>query len=142
MPAASFWSWDYCRLKLPEIWQAIADYSWPGAPTVTKTIPELLIEYFNNRNIPLILSLYDDNAVFVTSKQTIQGKNSLNGWYSGLLTTLYPNATFSLDNYSGTDITKKLTWRIINADKTALSVEDTIGLQEGKILYHYSSLQN
>ncbi len=141
MPAASFWSWDYCRLKLPEIWQAIADYSWPGSTTVVQTIPELFIEYLNNKNIPLILSLYDDNAVFVTSKQTIQGKNALNGWFSVLLTTLLSNATFSLDSFSGTEITKKINWKITTADGSVFSIADTIGLQGNKILYHYSSIQ-
>jgi hypothetical protein len=141
MPAASFWSWDYCRVKLPAIWQAIADYTWPGSTTVIPTIPELFVEYLSNKNIPLILSLYDDAAVFVTSKQTIQGKNALNGWYSALLSTLYADATFTLDSFSGSESTMKMIWKIKTNDGSTFSIADTLGIQEKKILYHYSSIQ-
>ena len=141
MPAANFWSWDYCRLKLPAIWQAIADYPWPGTPEPQEDICEVFIHYLNTRNISDILSLYDDRAIFVTSKKTIQGTNSLNGWYAALLTTLYPTAAFSLVEYSGSDVTKKITWKITPTSGSEIVVQDTLGLQENKILYHYSSIQ-
>lgn len=140
MPAANFWSWDYCRLKLPDIWQAIADYPWPGTPQVELDICELFVQYMGQRVISNILSLYNDDAVLVTSKKTIQGKTALNSWYAALLTTLYPSATFSLDSFTGSDNAKKLTWKIVTSSGN-IQVEDTLGLRDKKISYHYSSIQ-
>jgi hypothetical protein len=141
MPAVSFWSWDYCRAKLPELWQAISSFTWPGTTPVVQSLPELFVEYINKKNVPLLLTLYNDDAVFVTARQTIQGKNALNGWFSNLLTTLLPDAEFSIASISGTEITKKVTWKVTKTDNTTLTIEDTIGLHEKKIMYHYSSIQ-
>jgi len=141
IPAASFWSWDYCRLKLPEIWQCIAEYVWPGTTPVKPSIPESFIDSLAKRNVPLLLNLYDDDAVLVTSKSTIQGKNALKNWFSALLTTLFPTSSFSLDSFVGNDITEKMSWKIIAPDKTTLCISDTLGLKNNKIIYHYSSIQ-
>ena len=142
MPAANFWSWDYCRAKLPEIWQTIADYPWPGAPTPPPTLnmAEKYIEGLNQHNITSLLELYQENAIYVTSHKSIQGKNALNGWYAALLTTLYPQAAYELVEFKGTENSKILTWKIIQPDKQAIQVEDTLGLKDEKILYHYSTI--
>ncbi|KAF0108310.1 MAG: hypothetical protein FD146_884 [Anaerolineaceae bacterium] len=30
IPAANFFSWDYCRAHLPAVWKAAADFAWPA----------------------------------------------------------------------------------------------------------------
>jgi hypothetical protein len=38
IPAVNFFSWDYCRLKLPQVWDAVANAPWP-ARFVGKPVP-------------------------------------------------------------------------------------------------------
>ncbi len=76
----------------------------------------------------------------MTSKQTIQGKNALTVG-TALLSTLYADATFTLDSFSGSESTMKMIWKIKTNDGSNFSIADTLGIQEKKILYHYSSIQ-
>ena len=141
LTGASFWSWDYCRLKLPEIWQAIADYKWTGTLPPQLQFYDLFIQYLNDRNIASLVNLYAENAVLVTAKKTIQGKNAINGWFTALLNTTYPTAAFALESCSGSENSKTLVWKISVAGDTTITVEDTLGMLDGKIVYHYCSLQ-
>ena len=51
MSGVSFWSWDYCRLKLPLIWDTIAEYEWPTDPNPKLDVTESLINAFNDVNV-------------------------------------------------------------------------------------------
>jgi hypothetical protein len=44
IPAANFFSWDYCRLHLPAVWKAVADFDWPAPAQTVVTVPQPLVD--------------------------------------------------------------------------------------------------
>lgn len=141
IPAVNFWSWDYCRLKMPELWQTISGFSWPGQPNPVKGICERYIDALNTRNIQTILQLYKPNAIHVCAQQTIQGLPFLSAWFSDLINNRFNNSIFSLQSVYGKEISKHFSWNVISAGKIIYQGEDTIGIQDGKIIYHYTTDQ-
>ena len=136
----NFWSWDYCRLKLPEIWDTIAAFEWPGAANPPLDIIETLVEAWNARNITNIVNLYTPDAIHINADRTIQGHAALQTWLNKFLNLEYQNAVFDVIELSGEDPTRYFTWEVTLSDGTVKSGSDTIGISEGKIIYHYSSL--
>jgi len=140
MSGVSFWSWDYCRLKLPLIWDTIAEYEWPTDPNPTLDVTESLINAFNDLDINAIAKLYTDDAIHITAARTIQGQSALKTYYTQLLNVDYMNATFEITELSGEDPTRYFTWEATYSDGTVKSGMDTIGISDSKIIYHYSTL--
>ena len=139
LSGVNYWSWDYCRLKLPSLWQAIANFSWPGNPNPVKDICEKYIDALNTRNAQTVLQLYKQNAIHINAKRTIQGTSQLSTWYKDFLINQFPNMTFSMHSFTGKENAKHFNWKVISAGKIIYEGEDTIGVQDGNILYHYSS---
>lgn len=139
MSGVSFWSWDYCRLKLPEIWTTIADYEWPGTPNPVPDIVESLINTLNNRNINNIVDLYTLDAIHITAERTIQGHSELKSWLNQFLNFDYKDALFEIMELSGDDPTRYFSWQATLSDGSIKTGSDTIGIAENKIIYHYSA---
>lgn len=140
MTGVNFWSWDYCRLKLPIIWETIANYEWPGIPNPAADITESLFSALNKGDIEALIALYASDAIHITVDRTIQGQNALRSWYTQVLNTVYPDAVFSLTEFSGKDPTRYLSWKITLSNGSEKTGSDTIGLSNNKIIYHYSTL--
>ena len=140
MTGASFWSWDYCRLKLPEIWDTIAAYEWPGYPNPGTDIVQTLMKALTNRDLTTILGLYTEDAIHVNADRTIQGKEALETWLNIFLNFTYIDATFEVTELSGDDPTRHFEWKITLADESTITGSDTLGLSDNKIIYHYSSM--
>lgn len=137
LSAANFWEWSNCRQYLPAVWDAIRDYSWP----VTPAPPDIALQYIaalNSHDPEQVLGLYTPNAVHVNAVRTIQGSTALRVWYQTLFSQLLPNATFALSSYSGTGNTRHITWTAKSSIGNVLDGNDTLGLLNGKIAYHYS----
>jgi len=49
-----------------------------------------------------------------------------------------PNATFELTGYSGTGNSRHLTWTATSSAGQVTNGNDTFGLMNGKIGYHYT----
>jgi hypothetical protein len=135
--AVNFFSWDYARRSLLSDWTTIANFSW-SAPTVPpKDICELLFAALNTRDGTIASSVYTTDAVLITAAQTIQGTDAIRNYYLNFFSKTLPNAAFKLTGFNGSDNTRHLTW---TASSTAGSVKngnDTLGLNTGKISYHY-----
>ncbi len=140
LDAVNFWSWDYCRNKLPLIWDTIANYNWPSAPNPEKSVAEKYIEYLNLRTTDQILELYDDQAVHINHTRTIQGKHLLRTHYQEFLANISGSALFKLNTETGNDETRHISWEIFEGSTSIASAEETIGLSNQKIIYHYSSI--
>jgi hypothetical protein len=82
--------------------------------------------------------LYASNGVHVTPQRTLQGTSAIHEWYEDLFSQILPNATFTLGEENGTQGSRHFTW---TADSTAGTVgdgQDSFGLVDGKIVYHYT----
>ena len=137
LSAASFWEWANCRQYLPEVWNAIRDYPWATSP-VAADIALQYIAALNSHNIDQILNLYAPNGVHVNAARTIQGVGALRTWYQTLLNQYLPNATFILTGYDGKGNNRNLTWTATSSAGNVLDGNDTLGLINDRIAYHYT----
>jgi len=137
IPATNFWSWEHSRRYLPDVWDEIANYDWPSEPREM----DIVEEYFAHLNSgdPLNpTTLYSLNGVHSSPSETVQGPEELLAWYHTFLTTTLPNATFVLTGFSGTGSSRNLTWTATSDNGQVLNGNDTLGLKDGKIAYHYT----
>ncbi len=141
LTAANFWEWRNCReVLMPnhQIWNVIANFEWSGGSNPPQDITGQLIEALNSRNTNVLADLYADRAVHVTSDRTIIGRDKILSWYHTFFNQHLPNGIFFLSGYSGTGNSRHLTW---TAQSTAGKVNDgndTLGLINDKITYHYT----
>ncbi len=139
LSGVNFYSWDYCRSKLPQIWDTIAGYSWPGSTIPTKDVSEILIDELNNRNISKVIGLYASDAVYICPAYTIQGHNAIRNQYEKIILSQSNNYLFKVTGFSGKDNSRHFTWLVSSSDGKVLTGTDSLGLLNGKIIYHYSS---
>jgi hypothetical protein len=137
LEAANFWEWANTRTYLPSVWKAISDYSWPIVPP-PPDIAQQYIQTLNTHDPNQVIALYGPSAVHVNSSRTIQGLTALRTWYGTFLGQVLPNATFSLTGYSGIGNTRHVTWTASSSSGTVNDGNDTLGLINGRIAYHYS----
>jgi hypothetical protein len=138
LSAANAWSWDFAsRTPYRELWDAIASFDWPAKPPVAD-MPERLFGRLNEKDSKLIAGLYHERAAHVTGHRTIVGREAIRGWYKELLATRLPSATFTLTGKSGSGKTRHFTWRATSSKGVVIDGNDTIGINEGRIYFHYT----
>lgn len=139
LAGANFWSWDYARNKLPALWDEIGAFPWPTGPA-GKSVPELYIEALNENDVVKLATLYSPNAVHVNFKRTVVGNASILTWYHTFLTQTFPQAAFKLTGASGTGNSVHFTWEGASGvgGKKIMNGNDTFGIRDGKITYHYT----
>ncbi len=139
LSGVNFWEWHNCMEKIPrDIWRTIRDYAWDHKPEPPDDITESYVEALNTHDPAQVISLYQDNAVHITSERTVQGLNAIKGWYGSLFKDLLPDAKFEVSAYSGTGHTRHLTWRANSSQGFVKNGSDTFGIIKDKIAYHYS----
>jgi hypothetical protein len=135
--AANFWSWDYARRNLPNIWQAIANYDWPTVP-LQKDITELYIDALNAHDAVKLATMYPPTGAHFYKNQALQGPADILKWYHTFFTQTFPNGVFQITNVSGAGNVRHFNWTGSTPDgRTITNGKDTIGVQDGKIAYHY-----
>ena len=137
----NFWSWDYCRSKLPHLWTTISQFQWPSPPQPADSIPERLLSFMNGKDIQGIIASYQPGAVHINSARTIQGIAAIQSWYSILLNQSYLNSTFQLITQEVSPINAHFSWKVIGPDHGQLTFTDTVGIENQKIIYHYTTCQ-
>jgi hypothetical protein len=139
--AANFYSWDWATSSgNSDLWDAVAGFDWPfdnpgGASA------DIVARYFaalNGRDLDSLFALYQPNAAYVTASQTIVGNNAIYNNFYDLLYNRLPNAAFSLLTQSGQDAARVFAWSAQNGVSRILDGNDTLGLRDGLIQYHYS----
>lgn len=138
LTAANFWEWSNTRLLLPNLWTTIQDFDWPVGASQAD-IAQRYLAALNTRDPGQVVSLYDPGAVHITSARTVRGESSLRSWYSQLFGQILPNANFNLVSFAGQASSRYLSWTAASAKGKVENGSDTLGLLNGKIVYHYSS---
>jgi hypothetical protein len=158
LPAANFWAWDHLGLRGGESynpahlnftaeWEAVANFNWPGSLPAPAPAPQplppagSLAQYFaalNTRNPDTVAALYNANAGHVTAQTTTVGQPGIRAVFAALFARL-PNAVFTLtgSNSLGTILT--FTWTAASPGGNIANGNDTVGLLNGRIQYHYTS---
>jgi hypothetical protein len=136
LPAANFWSWDWVEAHGPDLWDAIADYEWPGTIPPVQDIAERFWLSLATGDLDALIALYHENAVYITAGHTVQGPAAIRARFVELL-ELSPGAKFHKEKLRMEDNVRFLWWR---ADHVRNGL-DTIGIRAGKIQYHSSSYQ-
>lgn len=137
MAAANFWEWAHTRLYLPQLWDAIAAYDWPVDPSTQDIVPRYFAA-LNAHSPAQAALLYAANGVHVTPQRTIQGTTAIHLWYETLFSQILPGATFTLVEESGTQGSRHFTWTATSSAGTVSDGQDTFGLVDGRIVYHYT----
>jgi hypothetical protein len=138
LSAANFWEWSDARgPNLPGIWEAIRDYSW-GQAAAPQDFSQTFIDALNTHDPAQVVKLYTSTAVHVNAARTIQGLEAIQTWYTSLLTQILPSATFTLTGFSGSGASRHLTWTAISSQGNVLNGNDTLGLMNNQIAYHYT----
>jgi len=137
LSAANFWEWANTRTYLPDVWQAVARFQWSAGPA-PKDIAQRYIEALNSRDLSQIVNLYNPNAVHINAARTIQGVVAIRTWYQSLLTQVLTNASFTLTGYTGSGNARHLTWTATSTNGKVNNGNDTFGLLDGNISYHYT----
>lgn len=144
LDAANAYSWDWATSQgNTDLWDAVAQFDWP-APTGAPTQPQpgdLLAAYFqalNNADMDRLIALYQPNAAHVTAQRTVVGTPAIRDFYTDLLFSRMPGASFTLLDSSGQDPSRVFTWTAVSSGGKILDGNDTLGLREGRIQYHYT----
>lgn len=140
LTAANFWEWYHIRNILDRsIWRTLRDYPWPwGQEQPPVDITEKLVAAWNTRDPAQVAALYTPTAVHVSSQRTVAGQAAITQWYRSLFQTLLPNAVFTLTGYSGSGNSRHFTWTATSAKGVVRNGNDTLGLLNGKIAYHFT----
>lgn len=134
----NFWAFDFAlRKEMSDIWDAVAAFDWPGDPPLADMV-ERLIGRLNQGDSGLIAGLYHKNAAHVTGARTVVGADAIKEWYDIFTQQLLPNASFELTGKSGSGNSRHFTWRATSDQGDVVDGNDTLGLRDGRIQYHYT----
>jgi hypothetical protein len=138
LTAANAWSWDFAtKNQYLDLWRAVADYPWPIEAPVAD-MPERLLGRMDQGDPAFVAGLYKENAAHVTGERTIVGRGAIQEWYQTLLSQILPQGKFEVMGKSGKGLTRQYTWRAISKGGKVLDGNDTMGLIDGRIQYHYT----
>ncbi len=138
LSGVNFWEWSDARSgKLPGVWETIQKYNW-SERDAPKDISVTLVEAMNEHNIDKIVSLYSLPAVHINTRRITQGLDNLRLWYAQLFNDILPNSKFTLGSYSGKESSRHFTWTASSSKGYVRNGNDTLGILNGKIGYHYS----
>ena len=147
LAGANFYSWDYASAaSRTALWNAVADFDWqpaaepdePAEEPRDDGIVQAFFDALNAFDLDAVLDLYHANAAHVTARRTIVGKDDLRAWYEELIHTTLRGGAFTLGEISGNAGYRRFTWTADSYSGHAEDGDDTIGLRDGLIQYHYS----
>jgi len=138
LSGVNFWEWSNTRADPNTgLWDTIRDFPWSSGQTPME-ICERFIAALNTRDVGEVLKLYTNQAIHINATRTTQGIDNLRTWYNQLFNNVLPDATFTLTSYSGVGNSRHLTWIALSTKGRVTNGNDTLGLHDGQINYHYS----
>lgn len=150
LSAANAYSWDWATSAgNTDLWGAVAQFDWPvepgtvgsGGDVGADSGGDIVSRYFqalNNGDIDALTALYQPNAAHVTAQRTVVGMQAIRDFYSDLLFNRLPGAVFTLLNAAGQDPSRMFTWSAASNGGSVVDGNDTLGMREGLIQYHYT----
>jgi hypothetical protein len=137
LPGVNFWSYDFStQSAYIDLWNAVATFPWPSGPS--SDIAERLVTSWNTHDPNRVIALYQENAAHVTSARTVVGSAPIIGWYTDLFTKQLPGALFRISGYTGNGNSRHITWTAASPVGNVIDGNDSLGIRDGKIQYHYS----
>lgn len=141
LEGANLYSWDYARSarngKNNDLWEAAQAFEWSATPA-PKDVPEQFVDALNSGDPAAVLKLYHPNAGHVTARRTVVGLEDLSKWYLALMKDMLTGARFTLIEAGGAGNSRRFKWSAVGPRGTVLDGDDTLGLSEGRIQYHYT----
>ncbi len=92
----------------------------------------------NQRDAGAVAALYTDRAAHVTGASTIVGRDLVKVWYKTLFKQILPKGKFTMTGKTINGRSRHVIWTAESKAGSVLDGNDTLGLQDGKILYHYT----
>lgn len=140
LPAANLYSWDYATAPgRTDMWDAAADFPWlsgSGRDDVEGPITRYF-EALNSGNLDRVLAVYMANAALVTPERTRVGRAAVAEWLAGFLADLR-GAAFTVHALSGAANSRQVSWAARSDRAQILDGEDTFGVLQGAIVYHFT----
>ena len=140
LKGVNFYSWDYSRTKLVDVWNQIANFNWPPdntpQPVLFNPVPKIF-QALNSRQFASILDIYAKNAVLVTPRQTIQGDANIKAFYEQVIMTELKGGVFKVTSKTTKDNTIHYTWTCKAQTGSVTDGKDTIGIRNNTVIYHY-----
>jgi len=137
LSAVNFWYWEGVRKYMPEYWDLVSDFQYSDPTPVETSLPDKYVNYLNNRQISEILNLYSDRSVLITSSAAALGKSSIQQWLTKFIKVL-GDAEISIVSQSQHTWGYHLKWQASNGTGLRFEGQDTLGILDQKIIYHYS----
>ena len=136
LTAVNFWYWEGCRRYMPDYWNLVRDYQY-DEPQQQASFPESYIAALNSRDPETVMNLYADNAVHIRPEGAVQGKKAIQDWVVSLINDS-PQEKFRLVSHSRVSKIHNFQWERVKNNGILQRGQDTIGLMDKKIRYHYS----
>lgn len=142
LTGANLYAWDFAAAPSDgDLWEAAARHAWPAPPTNTPD-PDLVPQLFSALNrgaADQAASLYRPDAGHVTAERTIVGQPAVERWYVELLRMRLPGASFRLLDLQVHANSRRFRWVAHSPRGQVLDGDDTLGLVDGRIQYHFAS---
>ena len=137
LEAANLYSWDYATSAgNTGLWDAAAAFEWP-APA-GGDIVEHYFAALNSGDPRQVLATYQASAAHVTAARTVVGVEKIGPWYEDLLLRKLTGAKFTVMESSGTGSSRHFRWQAQGPAGFVTDGDDTLGLRDGLIQYHYT----
>jgi hypothetical protein len=137
LPAVNFWYWEGCRKYMPKYWDLVRDYQYTEQKQEKATLAEEYVSYINQRQMDKISNLYADNAVVITPRFAGQGKTAIEECLNALIKDL-GKGQITLVSQSHQKWGSHFRWELYNNDGKIIEGQDTVGVKDQRINYHYS----
>jgi len=151
LQAVNFYHWDACRQRLPSLWTAVANFTWP-APALdirqaAATIPipdmppitlldDFLVEFLgalNSRKAAQVSALYDPAAMQVWSEEIHQDASAIQESFEAFFASLGAGSTFTISQAQVKDNQRLFSWKA-----GSLHGETSLVLKSGKIILEHT----
>ena len=68
----------------------------------------------------------------------VKGNKAIREWYGQIYPHIFPNLKMTLTGYTGKDNSRRFTWTASSSLGNVENGNDTLGILNGKIAYHYT----
>ena len=135
--ATNFYTWDH-KKYLPEQWEILASYDW-NRGSLVQTFGQRMIAMLNASNYLPVARYFGEDAVHISAKKTISGRDKIAAYYQSIFEIERPGAKYELINEQGDEKSCTVVWKAVVNGKE-IKGRDSFGLNGEKIIYQYSQI--
>ena len=142
LAGANLYSWDYATSAgNTDLWEAAAQFDWATGEATGPRDEHVAayMEALNSGDPERVLALYHHDAGHVTAARTLVGRDELAAWYEELLRHKLPGAVFAATEIAGRGNSRHFRWKATGPTGEVADGDDTLGLHDGRLLFHYTS---